>query len=282
MYRAVVNNFNSGELALNLLLNNILENYKNYFKIGEGINNYIFNEEKIPFCLSNRNDPFFNVIFGESILEVDLYKTYLINTLYKFLSTKKPFRIKCTSDLNLEEIICKYNLDYSAYKIVPECNKIFYIDLNSFSKETNNHKIKSLIVKNDNTFNDWWFPFQNSFCVNLKLKQFVKEFNFEAKLKHKGRFWNFVGYFEEFPVICATVFMSNGIPCLFDFATHENYRRRGFGRDFFRQILDFLFKLNYDSIGLISTLNGETFYKKLGLRELGEIRILNFDVINKF
>jgi len=267
-------------IKMNELLKEISNNYKQYFKLGIGLDNYLFSSGNgITYCLSNRNDSFFNVILNINQSDTEFSKQKFISVFESFTSSNYPFRIKVVNKDNQNLIEQYYSQKIQKFSLSKEDNAVFWFnpEQHNFSiSEKKLYKLKFLIVKSKNELSEWWKPFQYAFNVKSELKQFVIDFNFNAKIKNPNNFYNIIGYYNSNPVCCSTLFITNQMACLYDVGTIPNFRNNGFSTQMLLYLSNFTKNLGYKSMGLYSTFSGNALYKKVKFKKLGIIKTYNF------
>lgn len=84
-----------------------------------------------------------------------------------------------------------------------------------------------------------------------------------------------VGYLGDVPVSTATLYMDDGIAGIFDIATPEIFRRRGFGSEMFNNALMLAKQKKANICVLQASPDGLNIYKKSGFKKLGRFEVWN-------
>lgn len=89
-----------------------------------------------------------------------------------------------------------------------------------------------------------------------------------------------VGYLGEVPVSTATLYLKDDVAGIFDIATLEKWRRRGFGNEMFYRVLQLAQQKQAKICVLQASPEGLDIYRKSGFRISGDFEVWNLPDIN--
>ncbi len=84
----------------------------------------------------------------------------------------------------------------------------------------------------------------------------------------------YIGYMNEEPIAVASVYCSNGVAGIYNVGTIETQRGRGIGREMTRLPLQKAYEQGNDLAVLMSSPSGYGVYRKLGFKDVGQVRML--------
>ncbi len=256
-----------------LVLNALAANYAAYFRLGQGLSGYTYQQMKAGtlYVNSGWHDPFFNVVLSSDVNSSAL-KLEAEAVLALFLAEDRPFRWKVyPAQLELRTFLKHHGLTVVEKAFAFASTGVVYPSFNEHS--TRGEKYLQLLDVSDSASRSlWWKVFSSAFDVRTELREAICEFNDRAtKTLARSLFRNFVFLSGRNPVCSATVFRHAGTYSLYDLGVAPEHRGRGYAQIAIRQLQYLIQKESPSTLTFYSTMQARSLYRSIGYSEHQEL-----------